>query len=58
MDKAKILPLPGNSSKEGNFYEQQSPAGPSANPDGSLGFGGLKPSKSVEKPPFKITGGR
>ena len=26
MERPKILPLPGNSSREGNFYEEQRPA--------------------------------
>ncbi len=58
MDKPKILPLPGNSSKEGNFYEVQVPASPIADDNGNLGFGNLTDPRSVDHNPFKIDGGR
>jgi len=58
MDKPKILPLPGNSSREGNFYEEQQPARHVVDPDGNIGFDNLKPPTAPSYP-FKITtGGR
>lgn len=64
MERPRILPLPGNSSREGSFYEEQSVASGLEWPgNSSIGIDqGAKPEPTGPDPmPFKIidtNGGR
>lgn len=63
MERPKILPLPGNSDREGNFYEQQRSSGPAdVSPTGAA-IDQEQPFRSPfptapDPSPFKITGGK
>lgn len=65
MERPKVLPLPGNSSREGNFYEEQRPSGLNVEWPGNASLGidqGTNGAPTAADPsPFKIvdnTGGR
>lgn len=62
MQKPRVLPLPGNSSREGSFYEEQRPAGPAVTGPTGAALDDEQPitpyPASPGPLPFKIDGGR
>ena len=57
MERPQVLPLPGNSTREGNFYEEQTQAqNPEWPGNGSLPVDG-PPPVAADPLPFKIVEG-